>query len=157
MIGAAVMRRRLGLTSLATLLVLLGSLLFGCAMVRSPATGLDAQSIPGCPAPSLNTPGASASGLPLRALCALPREATKEWRTIENNGRQTYSRDGIVFDNAERQLPMESRGYYREYTVPTSGATTRGARRLITGMSHELYYTDDHYKTFVVVDPTTPG
>jgi ribonuclease T1 len=53
-----------------------------------------------------------------------------------------------VFGNYERLLPRKPRGYYHEYTVPTPGAHDRGARRIIAGQGGELYYTDDHYRTF---------
>jgi len=59
-----------------------------------------------------------------------------------------------VFGNFERRLPQQQRGYYKEYTVPTPGSRTRGARRLVSGQGRELYYTADHYGSFVVVDPT---
>jgi ribonuclease T1 len=110
-----------------------------------------------CPKPSPTTPGARDSRLPLRSLCALPSEAGQVWRTIQTGGRLSYPRDGIVFNNAEHMLPPHQRGYYHEYTVPTPGERDRGARRLITGQGHELYYTGDHYASFVVVDPTAVG
>jgi ribonuclease T1 len=106
-----------------------------------------------CPTPSANTPGARESRLPLRSLCALPPEAVQVWRIIQAGGRLSYSRDGIVFNNAEHILPAHDRGYYHEYTVPTPGSRDRGTRRLITGQGHELYYSGDHYASFVVVDP----
>jgi len=112
---------------------------------------------PGCPVPSPGTPGAQASHLPLRSLCALPPQAAQVWNTIQSGGRPTYSRDGIVFNNAERILPAHDRGYYHEYTVPTPGSRDRGARRLVTGQADEVYYTGDHYATFFVVDPTAKG
>lgn len=90
---------------------------------------------------------------PLRALCALPAQAADEWRVIASGQRPAHAQDGTVFDNAGRPLPVEPHGYYHEYTVETPGAASRGTRRLITGQGHELYYTDDHYRTFVVVDP----
>ncbi|HEX4250707.1 MAG TPA: ribonuclease domain-containing protein [Pseudonocardia sp.] len=111
----------------------------------------------GCPAPSSNAPGSSESHLQVRSLCALPPQAAQVWRTIQSGGRLTYSRDGIVFNNAERLLPQRTRGYYHEYTVPTPGSPDRGARRLITGQSHEVYYTGDHYASFVVVDTAAVG
>jgi hypothetical protein len=42
------------------------------------------------------------------------------------------------------------RGYYREYTVDTPGARTRGTRRIVTGGDppEAWYYTDDHYESF---------
>ncbi len=93
------------------------------------------------------------SGLQVKALSKLPPEAVVTWRTIQKGGPFKSNRDGIVFENREKLLPAKSNGYYHEYTVPTPGADDRGARRLITGESQELYYTDDHYASFVVVDP----
>ncbi|HEY3074431.1 MAG TPA: ribonuclease domain-containing protein, partial [Burkholderiales bacterium] len=58
------------------------------------------------------------------------------------------ARDGAVFGNREGLLPRRSRGYYREYTVRTPGARDRGARRIVAGHDGELYYSDDHYRTF---------
>ena len=58
------------------------------------------------------------------------------------------NRGGIVFENRERLLPDEPIGYYHEYTVPTPGSSDRGARRIITGSGAELYWTDDHYRSF---------
>jgi guanyl-specific ribonuclease Sa len=44
---------------------------------------------------------------------------------------------------------MQSAGYYREYTVETAGSPDRGARRLVSGHAGEIYYTRDHYQTFI--------
>jgi ribonuclease T1 len=54
----------------------------------------------------------------------------------------------VVFGNFERVLPRRERGYYREYTVATPGVRHRGARRIVAGRGGELYYTEDHYRTF---------
>jgi ribonuclease T1 len=78
----------------------------------------------------------------------LPREARETLALIKRGGPFPYKRDGIVFGNRERRLPVQSNGYYREYTVPTPGARDRGARRIIAGGSGEYYYTGDHYNTF---------
>ncbi len=93
------------------------------------------------------------SGLPVSALSALPDEAAGTWRLIERGGPFPYAEDGRVFGNRERRLPAESSGYYREYTVGTPGSRDRGARRIVTGSGGELYYSADHYSSFVVVDP----
>jgi ribonuclease T1 len=93
------------------------------------------------------------SGLPVRALSELPAEAAGTWRLIEKGGPFPYREDGTVFGNRERLLPAEKPGYYREYTVGTPGSEDRGARRIVTGSEGELYYTEDHYSSFVVVDP----
>ncbi|MEO7728730.1 MAG: ribonuclease domain-containing protein [Burkholderiales bacterium] len=79
---------------------------------------------------------------------ALPHEAQQVLQAIRRGGPYTFERDGVVFANYERQLPVRRRGYYREYTVPTPGAHSRGARRIIAGTDAEYYYTDDHYRTF---------
>jgi ribonuclease T1 len=96
----------------------------------------------------------SASGLPVSAISALPAQAKQTYQLIEHGGPYPYpGNDGVVFGNREHRLPAERSGYYHEYTVPTPGNRDRGARRLITGSDHELYYTGDHYDSFVVVDP----
>ncbi len=91
--------------------------------------------------------------MPVRALSDLPREAAGTWRLIERGGPFPYHEDGTVFGNREGLLPAERAGYYREYTVATPGSDDRGARRMVTGSEGELYYTGDHYSSFVVVDP----
>jgi ribonuclease T1 len=78
----------------------------------------------------------------------LPPEAIRTIDLIRNNGPFPYPRDGIVFGNYERRLPIQPRGYYREYTVPTPGSRNRGARRIVTGGNTIFYYTPNHYNTF---------
>jgi guanyl-specific ribonuclease Sa len=89
-----------------------------------------------------------------RPLSALPPEAAQTWRLIRAGGPFRYDQDGATFGNRERLLPSKPGGYYHEYTVPTPGSADRGARRLITGSGGELYYTGDHYASFVAVDPS---
>lgn len=101
----------------------------------------------------LATGDASGPDLPVRALSDLPAQAADTWRLIERGGPFPHEEDGTVFGNRERLLPAERSGYYREYTVETPGSADRGARRLITGSGGELYYTADHYASFVAVDP----
>ncbi len=81
---------------------------------------------------------------------ALPAEARETLRLIDAGGPFPYRRDGITFQNRERRLPEQARGYYREYTVPTPGSRDRGARRIVTGDKPPAayYYTADHYKSF---------
>ncbi len=73
---------------------------------------------------------------------------------IASNGPYPYRQDGVVFENRERRLPAHDDGYYHEFTVRTPGTPTRGARRIIRGDSSETYYTDDHYRSFVLIDPS---
>jgi ribonuclease T1 len=86
-------------------------------------------------------------------LSSLPAEAHETDRLIRSGGPFPYRKDGIVFGNRERLLPLQQRGYYREYTVKTPGAGDRGARRMVCGGSpprspETCYYTDDHYASF---------
>jgi ribonuclease T1 len=81
-------------------------------------------------------------------LAALPKEAQATLKQIKNNGPYDYKKDGVIFSNRERILPKQKRGYYREFTVKTPGARTRGARRIVAGNVGEYYYSDDHYASF---------
>jgi guanyl-specific ribonuclease Sa len=103
-------------------------------------------------AQSETVPGAN-SGLDVEALSKLPAEAGKTWKLIEAKGPFPYPRnDGVTFQNREKRLPAKDSGYYKEYTVPTPGSSDRGARRIVTGSEKEVFYTGDHYSSFVVVD-----
>ena len=72
---------------------------------------------------------------------------------IHAGGPFPYDRDGILFENREELLADEASGDYHEYTVPTPGASDRGARRIIEGSGGELYWTDDHYRSFERISP----
>jgi ribonuclease T1 len=82
----------------------------------------------------------------------LPREARETLALLRAGGPYPFRKDGTVFGNRERQLPLQPRGYYTEYTVPTPGSRDRGARRIVAGgdprVSGEYWYTDDHYRSF---------
>ena len=87
------------------------------------------------------------------SLSELPVQALETHRLIQAGRPFPYAKDGVVFGNRERLLPRKQRGFYREYTVKTPGARTRGARRLICGGApptapEVCYYTDDHYASF---------
>lgn len=86
----------------------------------------------------------------------LPSEARQTLALIQQGGPFPYARDGVVFGNFEKRLPLAARGYYHEYTVPTPGVKSRGARRLIAGGKPPsvFYYTDDHYQTFRRIEET---
>ena len=91
------------------------------------------------------------------ALADLPPEARHTLRLIQQGGPFPYPRkDGMTFGNFEKRLPLQRRGYYREYTVRTPGSSDRGPRRIVAGKgsggdvatSGEYYYTEDHYRSF---------
>jgi len=78
----------------------------------------------------------------------LPSEARRTVVLIHQGGPFPYRKDGVAFGNRERRLPRAEYGYYREYTVPTPDSPDRGAQRIVAGGNGELYYTDDHYRSF---------
>ena len=82
------------------------------------------------------------------AAAELPAEARRTVALIRKGGPFPYERDGAAFGNFEKRLPVKGRGYYQEFTVRTPGAKNRGARRIVAGKGGELYYTDDHYRSF---------
>jgi guanyl-specific ribonuclease Sa len=68
---------------------------------------------------------------------------------IAQGGRRGGRRG--VFENAERRLPVQAPGYYRETDVWPRGSGGRGGERLVFGRQGEVYYTGDHYRTFARV------
>jgi ribonuclease T1 len=92
------------------------------------------------------------NGLATVHVTELPRHGRETYELIRQGGPFPYDKDGTVFGNRERQLPIERRGYYREYTVQTPGSRDRGARRIVCGgpprVPHACYYTADHYASF---------
>lgn len=88
-------------------------------------------------------------------IAALPPEARATLDLIRKGGPFPYQKDGSTFGNREGLLPKRPRGFYREYTVKTPGSRDRGARRIVAGhakggalLRDEVYYTDDHYRSF---------
>ena len=83
----------------------------------------------------------------------LPKQGQRVYALIASGGPFDHEKDGVVFGNRERQLPAYKRGYYREYTVKTSGLRNRGAKRIVCGglrvqNPDACYYTEDHYASF---------
>ncbi len=94
----------------------------------------------------------------LVALTSLPPQARTTYNLVFQGGPFPYEKDGTVFGNRERLLPLHPRGYYREYTVKTPGASNRGARRIVCGgrpasAPQACYYTADHYASFRKIVP----
>lgn len=92
------------------------------------------------------------------ALSALPSQGQDVYQRILSGGPFRYDKDGVVFGNRERILPRQTRGFYREYTVPTPGSRDRGARRIVCGgkflkSPETCFYTKDHYLSFQKIDP----
>lgn len=86
-------------------------------------------------------------------------EAGDTHALIGSDGPFPYRQDDETFQNREGYLPEDEGGAYREYTIVTPGASTRGAQRFVANGEpgrdapdyEALYYTDDHYDTFWLV------
>ena len=83
----------------------------------------------------------------------MPAQGRDMLQLVYRGGPFRYDKDGTVFGNREKILPIQSRGYYREYTVKTPSERNRGAKRIICGGTQPTapdacYYTDDHYASF---------
>jgi len=117
-------------------------------MLRLAAALAVAAAVMAAPAQGRTTAAES----PPVTLAELPKEARAVDAAIRAGGPFRYERDGVVFGNFEKLLPVKPRGYYHEYTVPTPGAKNRGARRIVCGGAktapEACYYTDDHYQSF---------
>ncbi|MFD9894842.1 ribonuclease domain-containing protein [Amycolatopsis sp. NPDC059027] len=148
-------RRRITAALVGLLVLVLGGWLVKSQLSgSSSAPASSSASAPAKSGASNAKPPGTDSGLPVKPLSALPSQAADTWKLIEKGGPYPYPRnDDVVFENREKVLPRKQSGYYHEYTVKTPGSQDRGPRRLVTGQAKELYYTEDHYASFVVVDP----
>ena len=55
---------------------------------------------------------------------------------------------GDFFGNYEGILP---KGHYHECDINTLGAKSRGAERIVYSDDGRIYYTNDHYETFITL------
>ena len=100
-----------------------------------------------------------AFGAPLQTISqqALPAHGMETYRNIQQGGPFPFEKDGAIFGNRERILPLQKRGYYREYTVKTPGSRDRGAQRIVCGgpatAPETCYYTANHYASFRTIVP----
>ena len=100
---------------------------------------------------------AAADSLATISVAELPAQGAQTYGLIAQGGPFPYEKDGVVFGNRERLLPISVRGYYREYTVRTPGLSHRGKRRIVCGgkprVPDACYYTADHYASFRRIVP----
>ena len=74
---------------------------------------------------------------------------------IASGGRFPHRNDGSIFQNrplpgsTTRELPAQPDGYYQEFVHPTPGVPGPGPQRIVVGKGGEVYYTPDHYGTFI--------
>jgi ribonuclease T1 len=134
------------------LLAALAAPMCGTAVADAGGLSLEGGGAIAPPTPALPArPPLPPRAIPTIPLSKLPPEAQRTFDLIRRGGPFPYAKDGTVFGNRERRLPLAPMGYYREYTVPTPGSRDRGARRLVTGKQREVYYTPDHYRSFMQV------
>lgn len=127
--------RQMNAALLVALLTLVGGVMGGCPGV------VHAKSPPGL------------AQTETVSVAQLPAQGRDMMALIHQGGPFRHDKDGAVFGNRERFLPVKPRGYYREYTVRTPGERSRGARRIVCGGEKPTapdvcYYTDDHYASF---------
>ena len=58
---------------------------------------------------------------------------------------------GDTFGNREKLLPYEKGRTYYECDIDTDGQNSRGAKRLVFSSDGLIYYTNDHYESFVLI------
>ncbi len=130
------MSRPIGLKLALTALLLVTGLVLGGAHAKEPV---------------------SATRLTTVSVAELPRQGAQMIELIHQGGPFAHEKDGVIFGNRERLLPMQTRGYYREYTVATPGARNRGVRRIVCGGKPRTpdvcYFTADHYASFRKIVP----
>ena len=91
------------------------------------------------------------------AVAELPPQGRDMLQRIHQGGPFRSEKDGVVFANRERLLPVQPRAYYLEYTVKTPHSRNRGIRRIVCGgpatTPDVCYYTADHYASFRRIVP----
>jgi RHS repeat-associated protein len=76
---------------------------------------------------------------------------------INTGGTFPHRNDGTTFQNRPDRttgvpgLPVYPSGHYTEYVLPTHGVPGPGPQRIVTGASGEIYYTADHYQSFIKI------
>ena len=62
-----------------------------------------------------------------------------------------YAIGGDKFGNREGLLPKAQGRQYYECDIDTDGADSRGAKRLVYSNDGLIYYTEDHYESFILL------
>jgi RHS repeat-associated protein len=84
-------------------------------------------------------------------------DLTPTLERIQNGEGYPHRNDGSIFQNRPLSgetmplLPEKPAGYYREFVHPTPGVNGAGLQRIVTGSGGEIWYTPNHYKTFIPI------
>ena len=77
---------------------------------------------------------------------------------LDKDGSYTSKEDVINYlieygqlGNYEKVLPVVSGRTYHECDIDTLNAKSRGAKRIIYSDDRQIYYTDNHYKSFTLL------
>ena len=86
-----------------------------------------------------------------KGISSLPNYAADVLKIIEETGQTIEGyRGGRIFKNFEGTLPNGP--LYKEWDVrPFVKGVNRGVERLITGSDGSVYFTKDHYRTFIKI------
>lgn len=82
-------------------------------------------------------------------------QALDAMKFIKNGQRVPGAQGGRVFHNKEMKLPSETNAgkpiNYKEWDLcpKPAGAPNRGTERIVTGDDGRVYFTKDHYKSFI--------
>lgn len=144
---------RFRLQRIVPVLALLAGALLGCGQ-GAESSPQEARKAP--QPPSVGRSESIADGLSVIESAEHRRQIERVIEAMDRTGKpprgvfQGGRRGGKkgVFLNAERRLPQKQPGYWIESDVwPKDGP--RGAERLVFGREGEVYWTRDHYETFV--------
>ena len=73
----------------------------------------------------------------------------------EGGSVEPYAPDHVIggdkFGNREGMLPDTKGRYYYECDIDTLGEDSRGAKRIVFSNDGLIYYTEDHYESFVLL------
>ena len=109
------------------------------------------------PEPGGPQPGPNQAQAQISPLDPIPIHARETLAYIRQHGYAPPSYvGGRVFGNYEGLLPRynehRKRIEYREWDVrPRAEGRSRGAERLVTGSDGRVWYSTDHYRTFIEV------
>ena len=151
-----------------TLPLLLSAVFFASCSGQPRAAAKPARERPPCERSAALLPGAGFKPALDPARTAAANELLAKIGTC---AALPFAEDHTVFGNREGLLPPRPRGYYLEYSFPVPGrnigdvpaevmvgtvtmvsgiiSSPRGPERLVIGGGREIYYTPDHYLSFV--------
>ena len=83
------------------------------------------------------------------------REIAVTLADIADGTPDRFRADRELYENRGHHLPEHPRGFWRAFTVVTPGERDRGPRRLVVGTDGSVWFTRDHYRSFVRLRVTT--